>query len=316
VAKISRTVREIINTVIFLLIVGLLLTFYAIYPLNKTKATMGRPDIDNYDQDSILMNDPAAFVEAGFNFGDNTTGLPICDTFWVESDGLTTLACLYLVPQVDSSSSIKGTVALLHDDGSTRDSLVTLSRQFTDNGYEVIVYDQRASGRSTGIYRGDGQYEANDLQEIIRYLDLRGKIVHPFIVAGYSLGADAAILCANEESRIDGVIAINPYLSSTRLLDHLKEKHNLLWFPLYRTMMWWWYGIRSSYAAPYREIEDIKPAACKTLLIIDPAYANDDEIVKFKELSDPKLLVIKTEAISDETILNEIQKFCRDEAFH
>jgi len=316
VAKISRTVREIINTVIFLLIVGLLLTFYAFYPLNKTKATMGRPDIDNYDQDSILMNDPAAFVEAGFNFGDNTTGLPICDTFWVESDGLTTLACLYLVPQVDSSLSLKGTVALLHDDGSTRDSLVTLARQFTDNGYEVIVYDQRASGRSTGIYRGDGQYETNDLQEIIRYLDLRGKIVHPFIVVGYSLGADAAILCANEESRIDGVIAINPYLSSTRLLDHLKEKHDLLWFPLYRTMMWWWYGIRSSYAAPYREIEDIKPAACKTLLIIDPAYANDDEIVKFKELSDPKLLEIKTEAISDETILNEIQKFCRDEAFH
>lgn len=306
--KISRAVREIINIIVFLLIVGTLITFYAIYPLNATKTSMARPDIDEYEQDSTIINEPGIYTEFGFNFGDDTTGIPLSDTFWVESDGLTSLACLYLVPELDSNSSIKGTVSLLHDDNQSRDSIVEIARQFTENGYGVIVYDQRASGKSSGKYRGDGQYEATDFQEVIRYMDIRGKIIHPFIVVGYSLGADAALLCATEESRIDGVIAINPYLSSTRLLDLLKEKHGHLWFPFYRTIMWWWYGINSSYAASYRELEDIQPAACKTLLVVDPEKANDEEILKFKELSAPNLLEIKTESISKDNLLTEVEK--------
>ncbi len=307
-AKISRQVREMINIAIFLLIVGLLGTFYAIYPLIKAKTTMARPDIEEYVQDSLLMNDPVFFIEAGFNFGDDTTGLPLCDTFRVESDGLTNLACLFLNPITDSTSGIKGTICLLHDDGQTRDSMLAVSNRLINESYNVIVYDQRASGKSSGKYRGEGQYEASDLQEIIRYLDLREKIVHPLVVVGYSLGADAAILCAIEEDRIDGVIAINPYLSSTRLLNFQKEKYGLLWFPFYRTTMWWWYGIGSSYAASYRELEDIKPTACKTILIVDPEYIDDEEIVKFKELSDSKLLEVKTESISEDALVGEIQK--------
>ena len=139
-------------------------------------------------------------------------------------------------------------------------------------------------------------------------MDLREKIVHPLIVVGYSLGADAAILCASEESRIDVLIAINPYLSSTRLLNQLKEKHGHLWFPFYRTILWWWYGINSSYAASYRELEDIQPAACKTLLVVNPEKANDKEILKLKELSDPNLLEIKPESIQKDDIFIEVEK--------
>jgi len=270
---------------------------------------MGRPDVDEYDQDSLIMNDPGLYIEAGFNFGDDTTGLPLCDTFWVESDGLTTLACLVLNPALDSATEISGTVCLLHNDRETRDSLVSIARQFVDDGYEVIVYDQRASGNSTGQYRGDGQYEANDLEEIIRYLDLRGKINHPFIVIGFSLGADAAILCAKEEGRIDAIMAIDPYLSSTRLLNIHKKQYDILWFPFYRSMMWWWYGIRSSYAASYRDLEDIKPAACKTLLVVDPELAGDEEILKFKELSDPDLLEIKEQTIPKDSLHIEVGNF-------
>ena len=51
--KLSRQTREIINIVIFLVVVGLLLTFYVIYPLNRTKAIMGRTGLDDYDTDSI-----------------------------------------------------------------------------------------------------------------------------------------------------------------------------------------------------------------------------------------------------------------------
>jgi hypothetical protein len=90
-ARISRQTREIINIVVFLIVVGGLLYFYVIYPLGQSKALMGRQNLDDYDEDSVLVNDAAAYIEAGLK----------PDTFRVESDGLTTLACLYTAPEND-----------------------------------------------------------------------------------------------------------------------------------------------------------------------------------------------------------------------
>ncbi len=278
--KLSRQAKEIIQIVVFLVVVGTLVFFYAIYPLTRTKAAMGRPDIENYVEDSLVTNDPALFAEAGLPF----------DTFRVDADGLTNLACMYIEAQPDTGASPRGTVCLLHDDGETRDSMLTLSQLFHDSGYAVIAYDQRASGRSTGRYRGEGAYEAADLEEVIRYLDLREKIPHPFIVIGYATGGDAAILAAQEEERIDGVAAVKPYLTTNRWLDKLKAQHDMLWFPFFRTMMWWWYDIRSSYAAPYREIDDIEPVASPTLVFLPEDSYQDPEIEKLQEISGSDLL--------------------------
>ena len=53
-AKISQTVKEIIQIVVFLLVVGILLTAFVIYPLNRTSAIMGRADDDVIDPDRLL----------------------------------------------------------------------------------------------------------------------------------------------------------------------------------------------------------------------------------------------------------------------
>ncbi|MFQ6009081.1 MAG: alpha/beta hydrolase, partial [Candidatus Zixiibacteriota bacterium] len=263
------------------------------------KATMGRADFGNLNPDSLPPNDAIVFVEAGLDV----------DTFRVESDGLTRLACLYLSPKIDSSKEIKGTVFLLHEDGSDRNAVLPLARCLVDSGFVVVAYDQRASGRSTGKYRGEGGYEANDLNEVISYLDLRDRIVHPVIVLGFSLGADAGILAAQDEKRIDGVVAVNPYLSTTNLLDKLKKQHNMFWFPFFRTTMWWWYNIRSSYAAPYRKISDIEPVACQTLLLVSPDGIAKAEVQQLKELSSHELLEIKPKPDSEEKLLSLIFQF-------
>lgn len=302
--RISRQMKEIIKTVTFLLVVAALVTVYVIYPLNRVKTSMARTNLDDYDDDSLALNDATAYIEIGLT----------ADTFRVESDGLTTLACLYLAPNVDSAGKIKGTTFLVHKDGADRDAVAPLARLLVDSGFAVVAFDQRASGRSTGEYRGEGQYEASDIQEMIRYLDLRERIIHPLIIVGYSLGGDAAILAARDEKRIDAVVAIDPYLTTRRMQDALKKQHNMFWFPFFRTIMWWWYDIRSSYAAPYRDIDDIEAIACRTLLLTTAEAAEEDEVLRIKELSSPELLQIKTTPASDEEIDREILHFVTDTA--
>jgi pimeloyl-ACP methyl ester carboxylesterase len=186
--------------------------------------------------------------------------------------------------------------------------MLSLAQLFYDSGFAVIAYDQRASGRSTDKYRGEGGYEANDLQEVIRYLDLRGKIIHPFYAIGFQLGGDAALLTVQEEKRIDGIVSVNPYLTTHRWLDIMKQKFDMMWFPFFRSIMWWWYNIRSSYAAPYRNIDNIRPITCPTVLAISPETTDDPEIVHLKELSEGKPLIIHTLPESDLEIFSWIRE--------
>ena len=274
-AKISQQTKEIINIILFFLVIGLLVTFYWIYPLSLAKTGMGRNDLDKYnemlDTLSELPNEAVLWQEAGLN----------PDTFRVEADGLTTLACLRCMPE----DSAIGTIFLLHNDNQNRDSILWLASAFVKNGYAVLTYDQRASGRSSGLNRGAGQFESSDLNELISNIDLRYRIQHPLIAVGFGTGADAVILSSQSESRLDAIVAIEPYLSSTRLLDKLKEQHDMLWFPFFRPVVWWWYEMRSSYAVEYTDISDIDPVGATALVFVSPEDFDDEEVRQLETVS-------------------------------
>ena len=274
-AKISRQTKEIINIILFLLVVGLLVTFYWVYPLSLAGAGMGRNDLDKYnemlDTLSELPNEAMLWQESGLN----------PDTFRIEADGLTTLACLRCLPE---DSSI-GTVFLLHNDNHNRDSILWLASALLQSGYVVLAYDQRASGRSTGQYRGGGQYESSDLNELIANIDLRHRLDHPLIAVGFGTGADAVILSSQSESRLDAIVAIEPYLTSTRLLDKLKKQHDMLWFPFFRSVVWWWYEMSSSYAVEYTDISDIDPVGASALVFVSQEDFDDEEVRQLETVS-------------------------------
>ncbi len=274
-AKISQQTKEIINIILFFLVIGLLVTFYWIYPLSLAKTGMGRNDLDKYnemlDTLSELPNEALLWQEAGLN----------PDTFRVEADGLTTLACLRCLPE----DSAIGTIFLLHNDNQNRDSLLWLASAFVKNGYTVLTYDQRASGRSSGLNRGAGQFESSDLNELISNIDLRYRIQHPLIAVGFGTGADAVILSSQSESRLDAIVAIEPYLSSTRLLDKLKRQHDMLWFPFFRSVVWWWYEMRSSYAVEYTDISDIDPVGAAALVFVSQEDFDDEEVRQLETVS-------------------------------
>ena len=307
-AKKSSTVKEIIQIVVFLLIVGILLTAFVIYPLGATKTLFGRANLDEYNPDSLGVNDPTPFIEAGFKV----------DTFSVEPETFTRLAAVRLGPidatqdgaEPDKSpDEWRGTAVLLNDERFDMASMIPLARRLVDSGFSVVLYDQRATGLSTAEYHSDGQNESSDLEEVITYLRFRELLYHPFIAVGYSVGADAAMLTSLEDSRIDAVVAVDPYLSTDRWIDVLKSEQGIWWLPFYKTIYWFWYGMRSDNAAPYRETDNLIAPVKPTLLIAGNELRESDEYKHLLEISNQDILFTADRPADNEQLLDEIVRF-------
>ncbi len=92
--------------------------------------------------------------------------------------------------------------------GSRHDSVVaTMSRTFVGAGYRVMRFDFRGTGGSAGDH-GGGPDEQLDVIAAIDATFLDGS---PFVLAGYSFGADVAL--SVDDERIDRWIVAAPVLS-------------------------------------------------------------------------------------------------------
>jgi pimeloyl-ACP methyl ester carboxylesterase len=296
-AKMSQNVKEIIQLVVFIVVVVGLILVFVTYPLTRTKAYLARPDISTYKADSTAINDPSAFTELD----------AAIDTFRVDADGLTTLDCAYLAPRLAPDSlgqpvRPRGTAVLLHGDGVDRKSMIPLAAMLLDSGWAVCLYDQRASGLSTGKYRSDGEYEATDLNEVMAYLRIRDRLVRPLVAVGRQTGADAVLLADTEKDHFDALVAIQPYLTSERWLDLLMSNHSMYWIPFPHTIFKFWYELRSGYAPQYRNLEAIKPPLGETLILDSPENLADQTMTAYLQKVGQGRM--KTDQLpSDETML-------------
>ncbi|HXU65588.1 MAG TPA: alpha/beta fold hydrolase [Polyangia bacterium] len=100
----------------------------------------------------------------------------------------------------------RGLVVYLHGLGDNRASGIGIARHFTGLGFDVLAYDGRAQGESTGPACTYGFYEKHDLS---RALDLVG--IQPVLVFGVSLGAAVGLQTAAVDGRIALVVAVAPF---------------------------------------------------------------------------------------------------------
>lgn len=106
-------------------------------------------------------------------------------TWWFRSDGR------------------RGTVVYLHGVGDNRGSSPGIAEHFVPDGFDVVAYDSRAHGDSTGAACTYGYFEKRDLRRVLDKIDRR-----PIVLLGSSLGAAVALQAAAEDDRIAAVIAI------------------------------------------------------------------------------------------------------------
>jgi uncharacterized protein len=97
----------------------------------------------------------------------------------------------------------RGTVVYLHGVADNRGSSLSVAERLVPEGFDVIAYDSRAHGDSTGDACTYGFHEKVDLKSVLERVRAR-----PIILIGTSLGAAVALQAAPIDSRIAGVIAV------------------------------------------------------------------------------------------------------------
>jgi uncharacterized protein len=100
----------------------------------------------------------------------------------------------------------RGTIVYLHGVADNRASVVGIAMRYVPRGYDVVTYDSRAHGDSTGDACTYGYYEKRDLIKVIDALE-----VPAVAVIGISLGAAVALQAAAEDARIGRVVGISTF---------------------------------------------------------------------------------------------------------
>ena len=104
-----------------------------------------------------------------------------------------------------------GTVVLLHGLLMSKAQNLELGEEFARAGFDVVLIDFRAHGRSTGEYVTWSAKEADDVKTVVDEL-LDNRFIHqPIFAWGISMGAATAINYASIDPRCRGVIAVAPF---------------------------------------------------------------------------------------------------------
>jgi uncharacterized protein len=102
-----------------------------------------------------------------------------------------------------SAPSAGVTVVYLHGVGDNRASGTWIAEKLVRRGFDLLTYDSRAHGASSGDACTYGFHEKRDLS---RALDQLG--IARAVVVGTSLGAAVALQAAAEDPRIVGVVSV------------------------------------------------------------------------------------------------------------
>jgi uncharacterized protein len=115
-------------------------------------------------------------------------GFDVEEVVFISEDGITLAG--WLVPSQNDA-----TIILLHSYGNNRTGMIWHAEKLVDAGYGVLMYDERASGESTGEYRSYGWEDTRDVKAAIQFLNSRnpGKNIG---AAGCSTGADIVVYSA------------------------------------------------------------------------------------------------------------------------
>lgn len=169
---------------------------------------------------------------------------------------------------------------VVHGYGGDGSTLAYASKKFYDKGYNVVVPDLRAHGKSGGKYIGMGQVDSRDIIKII-HLIIKGNSKAEIYLYGVSMGGAAVLMTASERlpSNVKAVISDCSYDNANKIIGYeLKHSFKLPSFPLVPLIDFFCYK-RAKYdlrlASPIDRVQYIK---IPTLFI----HGDNDKLVPTK----------------------------------
>ncbi len=220
-------------------------------------------------------------------------GLPQ-ESFVLRTPDGTDLEAWY-VPQKQDP---KGTIIYLHGVGDCMIGGIPLARFFFDNGYSVLLYDQRQHGQSGGVFCTYGYYEKYDVQTAIDWLqkERRGPGHDRIAVFGTSMGAAIAIQAAAIEPRVRAVIAEASFTNLKDIItDYQRRIIKMPWHFLRNAALSRTQAIANFRGRHVSPLEDIRRLSIPVLFL----HGTDDSLVNveyskqlFEAANEPKRLVL------------------------
>eukprot|EP00747_Dinoflagellata_sp_TGD_P117383 gnl/TRDRNA2_/TRDRNA2_172592_c1_seq4.p1 gnl/TRDRNA2_/TRDRNA2_172592_c1~~gnl/TRDRNA2_/TRDRNA2_172592_c1_seq4.p1 ORF type:complete len:561 (-),score=90.89 gnl/TRDRNA2_/TRDRNA2_172592_c1_seq4:170-1852(-) len=132
------------------------------------------------------------------------------------------LKCSHFVPHVKGNNDPKPVVIYLHANASCRLEALQFVPLFLPLGISLFTFDFAGTGESDGEYISLGYYERDDLAECIEYLRKTGK-VSAIGLWGRSMGAVTALLHADRDHSIGGMVLDSPFCNLRQLATELAQ---------------------------------------------------------------------------------------------
>ena len=132
------------------------------------------------------------------------------------------------IADLRSTQPPKGTVILLPGDGNGIFSMLPWALLLGRAGYQSILVDLRAQGRSTGRYITYGAIESKDLVQLVAALRAQGLVRGRLGLLGDSLGAATALLAAPHIAHLAAIVAISPYARATTVIPRFADR--FIWY--------------------------------------------------------------------------------------
>lgn len=160
------------------------------------------------------------------------------------------------------------TIILLHGYGATRSSMLWHAEKLVQAGYGVLMYDERASGESSGERRSYGWEDGPDVGGALAFIRERsGWPASPVGIAGCSIGGQIALQGAILYPEIAAVWADGP--SNIRAADNPPPHNASTGLALISNyMLDFMYERRLGIAAPAPMIERIGDIAPRPVMLV------------------------------------------------
>ncbi|KAE8913115.1 hypothetical protein PF005_g19662 [Phytophthora fragariae] len=175
-----------------------------------------RPPRTDYDQEDL---GPDEFSFAGRVF--------VREDFVVVNDRRQKLVCSHWRPApsscAPSAQESMPCVVYLHGNSSCRLETLGVLRTCLAAGLTVAAFDTAGCGKSDGDYISLGYYERDDLKDVVAHLRAK-RNVGAVALWGRSMGAATALLHADRDPSIAGIVVDSAFASLEQLVEEVVER--------------------------------------------------------------------------------------------
>ena len=149
--------------------------------------------------------------------------------FHIKTNDGFNLACYLVHSEKDFQ---KGTIILVHGIRAYKEHFLPLASYLAKNGYNSVLIDLRAHGKSEGKYCSFGYHEKHDLKIVVDTLLSFGQISHKIGVWGQSLGGAVALQALENDRRLQFGVVESTFSNFRTIVDDYFHYHSNISIPI------------------------------------------------------------------------------------